>query len=126
MPATRLLVMDDEADFCEIVRISATSHGYDVTVLTDPMEFKAVCHHLKPDIIVLDIVMPNIDGVELLRWLGEQESGAKIIVITGYNQHYAEMAGKIWAQYGLGPIQTLMKPVRERDLRAALSRHSAK
>lgn len=63
MPAKRLLVMDDEADFCEIVRITATSLGYDVTVLTDPNEFKATCGHLKPDTIVLDVVMPNIDGV---------------------------------------------------------------
>ncbi len=120
MPAKRLLVMDDEADFCEIVRITATSLGYDVTVLTDPNEFKATCGCLKPDIIVLDMVMPNIDGVELLRWLGEQESGAKIIVITGYNPLYAELAEKLGAQYGLGQIQTLTKPVRVDDLRAAL------
>ena len=120
MPAKRLLVMDDEADFCEIVRISATTLGYDVTVLTDPNEFKATCRHLKPDIIVLDVVMPKIDGVELLRCLGEQESAAKIIVITGFNLLYAEMAAKLGAQYGLGPIQTLTKPVRVDDLRAAL------
>ena len=43
MPAKRLLVMDDEANFCEIVRISATSLGYDVTVLTDSNGFKATC-----------------------------------------------------------------------------------
>ncbi len=120
MPAKRLLVMDDEADFREIVRISATSLGHDVTVLTDPNEFKATCRHLKPDIIVLDVVMPKIDGVELLRCLGEQESAAKIIVITGFNLLYAEMAAKLGAQYGLGPIQTLTKPVRVDDLRAAL------
>lgn len=120
MPAKRLLVMDDEADFCEIVRITATSLGYDVTVLTDPNEFKATCGHLKPDTIVLDVVMPNIDGVELLRWLGAQESAAKIIVITGFSPLYAEMAEKLGAQYGLGRIQTLTKPVRVDDLRAAL------
>ena len=120
MPAKRLLVMDDEADFCEIVRASATPLGYDVTVLTDPNEFKATYRHLKPDIIVLDVVMPNIDGIELLRWLGEQESAAKIIVITGFSPLYAEKAQKLEADYGLGPIQTLTKPVRVDDLRAAL------
>ena len=120
MPVKRLLVMDDEIDFCEIVRILATSLGYNVTVLTDPNEFEATCRHLKPDTIVLDMVMPKIDGVELLRWLGEQESAAKIIIITGFHPLYASMAEKLGAQYGLGQIQTLMKPVRVRDLRAAL------
>ena len=105
MPAKRLLVMDDEADFCEIVRASATPLGYDVTVLTDPNEFKATCGCLKPDTIVLDVVMPNIDGIELLRWLGEQESAAKIVVITGFSPLYAEKAQKLGADYGLGPIR---------------------
>lgn len=120
MPAKQLLVMDDEADFCEVVRLSATPLGYDVTVLTDPQTFKSTCHRLKPDVIVLDVVMPHIDGVELVRWLGEQESTAKLVVITGFNPLYAEVAEKLGAQYGLGRIQTLTKPVRVSDLRAAL------
>ena len=59
-------------------------------------------------------------GSELLRWLGAQESTAKIIVITGFSPLYAEMAEKLGAQYGLGRIQTLTKPVRVDDLRTAL------
>ena len=44
----------------------------------------------------------------------------KIIVITGFNPLYAEMAKKLGPRYGLGPIRTLTKPVRVSDLRAAL------
>ena len=67
----RLLVIDDEPDFADIVRAVGEQLGYAVTVTSGAGDFK---HHyalLSPDAIVLDVVMPGTDGIQLVDWLAE-------------------------------------------------------
>jgi CheY-like chemotaxis protein len=117
----RLLVVDDEADFGDFVRQVAVDLGYDVRVCTQSPEFFRHYEALNPTHIVLDIVMPDLDGVEIVQWLVKQGCAAKIIITTGYNPKYAEMASMIATTRGSIPIKTLIKPVRLGDLRAALA-----
>jgi YesN/AraC family two-component response regulator len=69
---------------------------------------------------VLDIIMPDVDGIELVQWLGERNCQAKVIVVTGYNPLYSEAAGPLGEAQGL-TVTTLLKPVSLADLRVALT-----
>jgi YesN/AraC family two-component response regulator len=76
---------------------------------------------LPPDIIVLDIVMPKMDGFELVQWSAAQQSVARIIIVTGCNPHYAKMIQNIGTAHGILSITSLVKPIAITDLKAALA-----
>lgn len=120
MTERRLLIIDDEPDFCAFVREVAERLGFAVTATSDADEFKSSFDGARPDVIVLDVVMPQVDGIELVQWLSKQGCDSRVLVITGYNPHYAMTAAELGEAGGL-VIESLTKPIRAADLRAALS-----
>jgi DNA-binding response OmpR family regulator len=121
MADKRLLVVDDDIEFGEFVRKVGLELGYAVDVQSDARTFQQAYKAFDPDTIVLDIVMPEVDGVEVVRWLADQGSRAKVILITGYTAHYAEVARTLGEVGGLSSMTTLTKPVRLAELRAAIA-----
>jgi CheY-like chemotaxis protein len=117
----RLIVVDDEAGFCDYVANVAADLGYDVRICNNSREFEKSYEGFEPSIILLDMVMPDIDGIEIIKWLVGQQCTARIIVTTGYNPQYAKMASLFGMTKGIESATTLAKPVRLADLRAALS-----
>lgn len=71
MTNSRLLIMDDEPDFAEYIGIVGEQLGYETLKINDSREFKKAYIEFAPDVLVLDMVMPEIDGVELIKWLGK-------------------------------------------------------
>jgi CheY-like chemotaxis protein len=121
MHRKRLLIVDDEPRFAAFVERVAQPLGYDVEVTNHGRDFKTAYQREQPDTIVLDMVMPDIDGNELVLWLVEQQCAADIIIITGYHPDYAVNA-RLLAEYkGLRPVATLSKPVSISRLREALA-----
>jgi CheY-like chemotaxis protein len=119
--AKRLLICDDEAAFARLVHAVGENMGYCVESTLDGEAFIDAYARFQPTTVVLDMIMPGMDGNELILWLAKQHCEARIVVITGYNPDYAAHA-KILAEYkGLGPVTTLNKPVELSDLRAALA-----
>ncbi|MBT4043426.1 MAG: response regulator [Rhodospirillaceae bacterium] len=116
----RLLVMDDEPDFADFVKRTAEGLGYDVSALSDPNLFKNAYGAFQPDVIVLDMVMPDIEGIELVQWLAQQGCEARILVVTGYNPNYSKMALGLGEVGGL-KVEPHQKPISLADLRKALS-----
>ena len=121
MSAKRLLVVDDEPEFCELVRKVAADMGYEVQVATNGHTFQAAYLTLQPTLIVMDMVMPEMDGNELVLWLVEQGYAADLVIITGYNPDYAKDARLLAEFKGLRSVTTLTKPIRIARLREALS-----
>jgi len=121
MTAKRLLIVDDEPDFCTFVATVGEGLGYDVATVTDPMVFAEAYHDAAPDVVVVDMVMPNLDGFELLKWLVAEKSEAKIVIVTGHNPHYAKAAQLQSVAKGLSQVKTFTKPISVSKLRAALS-----
>jgi DNA-binding response OmpR family regulator len=89
MSERRLLVVDDEPDFAEFVSNTATDLGYQAKVCTRSTDFRRLHAEFAPTHIVIDVVMPDVDGIEIMQWLADQGSTAKVIVTTGYNPQYA-------------------------------------
>ncbi len=121
MTERHLLVVDDEADICELVRNVAEPLGFEVRVCTDPMDFERHHDDFAPTDIVLDVVMPERDGIDILGWLAKRESAARITVMTGYNPRYAEFAANFANGVGIGGVRSLVKPVSIKTLRTHLT-----
>jgi DNA-binding response OmpR family regulator len=120
MGEKRLLVIDDELGFREFVANVATAAGFEVETAGHAKRFMEVYPTFKPTLIMMDMILPDIDGFELMQWLIEQGCTARVIVVTGYNPHYAEMAETIGTDSGMLGVETLTKPVSLIELRAAL------
>jgi CheY-like chemotaxis protein len=121
MTDKRLLVVDDEPEFGEFVRKVATDLGYEVRVTTNGRAFQQAYHELRPSTIVLDMVMPEMDGNEIVLWLMQQQYSANLIIITGYSPDYAKDAKRLAEFKGLRSVTTLTKPIRLAKLREVLS-----
>jgi len=117
----KLLVMDDEAMFGEFVEDAARQLGYEVMVLTESGKFLAAFGSFRPDVIILDMVMPGIDGTEITRLLATEKFAGKLIIVTGYNPQYSKIAKALGEVGGLHNVERLGKPVRLEELRRALS-----
>ena len=115
----RILVVDDEVNFALFVRDACLAMGYSVEVSNDGHAAQALVASFKPDIIILDIVMPGFDGIEFLRWFMVQPHRARIILATGFNPRYADMAIRL-GEFSHLEISILTKPLHLADLRKAL------
>ncbi len=120
MAAKRLLVIDDDWQIVEFVRMVAEKQGFEVAATSDPDDFMRTYESFEPNVILLDVVMPGKDGIELLRFLAENNCSSRILVMSGYNEYYLSTAEKLSKAMGLPAIQRLQKPIRLDDLRVAL------
>ena len=73
--AKRILIIDDEADLCEIMKVKLVNQGFDVFFAHDGMSGFAKTLELKPDCILLDVRMPKSDGLSCLRNLRSYRNG---------------------------------------------------
>ena len=121
MSKKRLLAVDDNKPFLEFIRKVATGLGYDVELASDGLAFKTLYESFQPETVVVDLIMPDIDGMELIQWLAEVDSRARVIVITGYSPEYASLAKMLGEGKGLNAVKALTKPIKAGDLRAALT-----
>jgi DNA-binding response OmpR family regulator len=121
MSEKRLLVCDDEPAVGRFVENVAESLGYDLCITTSGEMLMEVYDDFRPTTILLDMVMPGVDGNEVIAWLAKRGCSARLIIMTGYHSDYADHA-KILADYKrLGPAITVRKPFGITELRAALT-----
>jgi DNA-binding response OmpR family regulator len=116
----RLLVIDDEPAMGRLVKRVAEGCGFAVTVTHHADEFLSDLELSQPEVIVLDLSLPELDGIELLRLLSASCCRAEILIISGFDPRVLETSGRLGLARGLNVIGTLMKPVRVAELRAAL------
>ena len=120
MTVKRLLVIDDEVDFAKFVERVAKTLGYEVETTATGYDFMEACGRFDPHVIVMDISMPVVDGIELVRWLSGAKSRARIIIVSGFDPRYSEMAKTLGMYHGDLSITVLSKPVTLAELRDAI------
>lgn len=118
----RLLVIDDEPGFGTFVQQVAEGEGFKVCVTTRADDFKQCLASFRPTIVALDVVMPDVEGIELLQYLADANWTGPVLVISGYNPDYLRLAKALGGSRGLPSVTTLTKPIHARDLRAALNK----
>lgn len=116
----RLLIIDDEKEFGAFVAKMALSVGYKVKLTNTPQEFKAVAADWTPTLVALDLQMPEVDGVELLRHLAATHSSARIVIMSGVDGRVLDAARRVGVERGLDIAGTITKPVRASTLKDML------
>ena len=113
MQGTSILIADDERDILEMLEYTLSKEGYKVIKAENGQETlnKAVEH--SPDIILLDIMMPKMDGIEVCRTLRgkPQFDNTIIMILTARGEEYSEVAG-----FDAGADDYVTKPVKLRSL----------
>jgi EAL domain-containing protein (putative c-di-GMP-specific phosphodiesterase class I)/AmiR/NasT family two-component response regulator len=122
MNPNRLLVVDDEPDISAYVADVAEGLGFDVVRANTTDQFWASYSEFVPSVVVLDLNMPQSDGVQLLRALAEKRCGAQIAIISGTDKRVVKTAERLGASHGLKMLGSLQKPVALRALRKILNK----
>lgn len=117
----RILILDDEPDFLAFAQAALSNGTYEIRTMNDPKKLPDVMGHFRPDVIVLDIIMPGLDGIEIITWLAKTGFGGRVVLISGFNPQYIDVAEKLASGKGLGSIVTLRKPISPDRLRAAVA-----
>jgi len=102
----RLLVVDDEADICDFVRNFFKERDFEVLVAHNGKEALDVVGSQKPEIVILDMMMPVMDGMQTLKTLVKSGSVAKVIMVTA-----VEDEEKIEEAKNCGAVDYITKPL---------------
>src|ERR1700733_9821471 len=79
--ANRILLVDDENDFIELLQYKLAGQGYDFIVANDGVQALSQAREFKPDLILLDILLPDLDGLSVCEILKRQPATKKIPII---------------------------------------------
>ena len=121
MSEKTLLVVDDEEGFGTFVAEVADGLGYDTRVTVSGREFTKAYETEIPSVVVMDVIMPGMDGVELAGWLAEKKLDGHVVVVTGFEPLYADLVASLGNAGGIKSVTKLFKPVRIKALREALT-----
>ena len=112
MSLGRVLVVDDDKNICELLRLYLEKEGYGVILAHDGEEAVVKFNALKPDIILLDIMLPGIDGWQVCREI-RKKSNVPIIMITAKVETFDKVLG-----LELGADDYMVKPFEPKELLA--------
>jgi len=122
MPGESVLIVDDNAMNLKLARVLLTTEGYEVRVATDAEEAVTILSEFHPRLILMDIQLPGMDGLELMRRLKSDASHRKVIILamTAY-----AMKGDEEKARAAGADGYITKPIDTRALPEILAHYLA-
>ncbi|MEY4002388.1 MAG: hypothetical protein RIT07_430 [Bacteroidota bacterium] len=113
----KILVVDDELDILEIIRHALNKEGFEVHIAANGFQALEQTRKIKPDLILMDVMMPVMDGMEACRQLKEDTDtkNIPIVFLTARSEEFAELAG-----FEAGADDYISKPIRPRVLMSRL------
>jgi len=115
-----LLIVDDEPAVCESVRLMAEREGLHVVTTGSAEAFRDAYEAARPEIVMIDIVMPGCDGPALLRELAEAHEETRVIIITGHGIDCLADTIGLGHDLGFRDISGMQKPLANVEMRLAL------
>lgn len=108
-----ILLVDDEPDILEIVRYNLTAEGYRVKTAENGLEAISLANKIKPQLILLDVMMPKMDGIETCRKIRELPGLSETVIafLTARGEDYSELAG-----FDAGADDYITKPIKPKVL----------
>ena len=123
MPGERILIVDDNATNLKLVAYLMKTHGYDVDTALDAEGAIEAISRRRPEVILMDIQLPGIDGLELTRRL-KVDPGTRDIIIIAVTAY--AMKGDQDKALAVGCDDYITKPIDTRALPDTIARHLAK
>lgn len=114
----KVLVVDDEEPILELLKYNLEKNGYEVKTALDGAKAVDIAKKFIPDLVLLDIMMPKMDGVETCRQLRDLPELQKmfIVFLTARSEEYSEVAA-----FDIGADDYITKPIKPRALMSRLS-----
>lgn len=118
----RVLIIDDDPRICRIIKRVANELGIESFATDDSALFESAYLEYAPNIILMDLQMPKLDGVELLRKLADQDSRAAIILVSGMDKSVLETTEDLGKSLGLNMAGVIVKPIDIDNLKKILEK----
>lgn len=117
-PAKKILIVDDEPDILEFLKYNLRKEGYEVVTANDGRQAIGVAEREKPHLIVLDIMMPELDGVETCRLLREKKEfdDTPIAFLTARDEDFSQITA-----LDVGGDDYITKPIKPRVLTSRIN-----
>lgn len=114
----KVLVVDDEEPIRELLRYNLEKNGYEVKTAADGFEALEIAGKFTPHVVLLDVMMPRMDGVETCRHLRENPALEKtfIVFLTARSEEYSEVAA-----FDVGADDYITKPIKPRALMSRIN-----
>ena len=112
----RLLLVDDEPALADFIADAARECGFEATLTSNDHAFREKFLEDRPDMVALDLGMPGMDGVELLRFLADETYRSPVLIISGFDRRVLESAFRLGEAHGLNMVGPLEKPARLEEL----------
>jgi len=120
MAQPRLLLIDDEPALADFLASAAIETGFEPVITSEDKQFRDAFLAQRPDMVALDLGMPGMDGVELLRFLASEDYRAPVLIVSGFDRRVLESAFRLGEALGLSMAGPVEKPVRLEHLEALL------
>jgi two-component system, OmpR family, alkaline phosphatase synthesis response regulator PhoP len=113
MSKQKILLVDDESDILEMIGYNLEKEGYEVQTAVNGRKAIEIAKNFNPDLVLLDVMMPEMDGMETCRELRENPQFNNLIIafLTARNEDYSQIAG-----FDAGADDYIAKPIKPRVL----------
>lgn len=119
----RILIIDDNPEICRLLRRVSEGMGYEAYILDNPLDFEPAYQGFEPNLIALDLQMPQLDGIEILRLLSGLESESAIVLMSGVQTRVIQTAERLASSLGLNIVGAVRKPIDLEEFERHLQRH---
>ena len=114
MANEKILVVDDDTNICELLRLYLTKEGYQVTTANDGEEGLEKFNQIKPDMVLLDVMMPGLDGLEVCRRI-RAAGNTPVMMLTAKGETFDKVLG-----LELGADDYMVKPFDTKEVIARI------
>jgi DNA-binding response OmpR family regulator len=121
MALPRLLLIDDEPALAAFVAKAADLCGFEPVIADQDEQFRESFQKHRPQMVVLDLGMPGMDGVELLRFMAAEGFEEPVLIISGFDRRVLDSAFRLGGALGLRMVGPLEKPARLEELEEILN-----
>lgn len=107
----RLLAIDNEEKYLEFIQFVAEDLNFEVHTLSHSSAIAAEYQDFDPDVLLIDIMMPECDGIEIARWLSGCDTPKKIIFMSGLRSDFSQFSRALTDPDGIHTIHSFRKPI---------------
>jgi DNA-binding NtrC family response regulator len=121
MSQTKVLLVDDEVEFASALAERLQLRSYEVKTANSALEALGLVHSFMPDVVILDLKIPGMDGIETLKTIKKYDATIEVIMLTGHGDAKSVADGM-----KSGAFEYIMKPVDIEELTSKIDKATKK